>query len=191
MQKEKILRETEAAGYVYQLCNALSYLHSKQIIHRDIKPENILIGVYGILKLADFGWSAESTESNKRTTLCGTLDYLAPEMLNGIGYDEKIDLWCLGVFTYEMIVGKPPFDSPTQQDTIQLIKGNELSFPLNASSSARDLISRLIRRNPIERLPLTEVIRHSWIIDNADIKSIDENYEKINKSTLINHKDEN
>jgi len=81
---------------------------------------------------------------------------------------------------------------------------------LNASSSARDLISRvnneqeifsvyllfcfffqLIRRNPIERLPLTEVIRHSWIIDNADIKSIDENYEKINKSTLINHKDEN
>ncbi|CAF4581581.1 unnamed protein product, partial [Rotaria socialis] len=102
MQKEKILRESEAAGYVYQLCNALSYLHSKQIIHRDIKPENILIGVYGILKLADFGWSAERTETNKRTTLCGTLDYLAPEMLNGSGYDEKIDLWCLGVFTYEM-----------------------------------------------------------------------------------------
>ncbi|CAF4200374.1 unnamed protein product [Adineta steineri] len=103
MQKEKVLQENEAAGFVYQLCNALSYLHSKQIIHRDIKPENILIGVYGILKLADFGWSAESSEANKRTTLCGTLDYLAPEMLNGNGYDEKIDLWCLGVFTYEMV----------------------------------------------------------------------------------------
>ncbi|CAF1667268.1 unnamed protein product [Adineta ricciae] len=190
MQKEKILKETEAAGYVYQLCNALSYLHSKQIIHRDIKPENILIGIYGILKLADFGWSAESTEANKRTTLCGTLDYLAPEMLNGHGYDEKIDLWCLGVFTYEMIVGKPPFDSPTQQDTIRLIRTIDLSFPPNISQHARDLISQLIRRNPQDRMPLNEVIQHQWIVTNANIKAIDENYEKINRSTSINHKDD-
>ncbi|CAF0996715.1 unnamed protein product [Adineta steineri] len=190
MQKEKVLQENEAAGFVYQLCNALSYLHSKQIIHRDIKPENILIGVYGILKLADFGWSAESSEANKRTTLCGTLDYLAPEMLNGNGYDEKIDLWCLGVFTYEMIVGKPPFDSQTQQDTIRLIRTNDLSFPSHTSSHARDLISQLIRRNPLDRMPLNEVIQHEWIIENANIKAIDENYEKINKSTSINQKNE-
>ncbi|CAF3455991.1 unnamed protein product, partial [Rotaria sp. Silwood2] len=122
-----------------------------------------------------------------RTTLCGTLDYLAPEMLNGNGYDEKIDLWCLGVFTYEMIVGKPPFDSQTQQDTIRLIRTNELSYPSTISNNARHIISQLIRRNPLDRMPLNEVIKHEWIIENANIKSIDENYEKVNKSTLNNH----
>ncbi|CAF0908469.1 unnamed protein product [Rotaria sordida] len=186
MQKDKIIQENQAAGYVYQLCNALSYLHSKQIIHRDIKPENILIGVYGILKLADFGWSAESNQANKRTTLCGTLDYLAPEMLNGSGYDEKIDLWCLGIFTYEMIVGKPPFDSQNQQDTIRLIRTNQLSFPSTISNDARHLISQLIRPNPSDRMPLNQVIQHQWIIQYANIKSIDDNYQKVYKSTFYN-----
>ncbi|CAF1477782.1 unnamed protein product [Rotaria sordida] len=186
MQKDKIIQENQAAGYVYQLCNALSYLHSKQIIHRDIKPENILIGVYGILKLADFGWSAESNQANKRTTLCGTLDYLAPEMLNGSGYDEKIDLWCLDIFTYEMIVGKPPFDSQNQQDTIRLIRTNQLSFPSTISNDARHLISQLIRPNPSDRMPLNQVIQHQWIIQYANIKSIDDNYQKVYKSTFYN-----
>ncbi|CAF0824830.1 unnamed protein product [Didymodactylos carnosus] len=179
MQKEKVLMESEAAG----LCNALNYLHSKSVIHRDIKPENILVGKYGILKLADFGWSAESTTACKRTTLCGTLDYLPPEMLDGRGYDEKIDLWCLGVLTYEMIIGKPPFDSQSQHETIRLIRSIELNFPITTSHDVRDLISKLLCRNPIERLPLKDVIQHSWIVKNADIKSIEENYIK-RKSTL-------
>jgi len=188
MQKEKTFNENEAAGYVYQLSNALSYLHSKQIIHRDIKPENILIGVYGILKLADFGWSAEgTTTANKRTTLCGTLDYLAPEMLDYRGYDEKIDLWCLGVFTYEMIIGKPPFDSQTQQETIRLIRSINLTFLSTTSNEARDFIKSLIQRNPNDRLPLKDVVQHPFIIKNADIKSIEESYIKI-KSSLNKEK---
>ncbi|CAF4200500.1 unnamed protein product, partial [Adineta steineri] len=88
------------------------------------------------------------------------------------------------------IVGKPPFDSQTQQDTIRLIRTNDLSFPSHTSSHARDLISQLIRRNPLDRMPLNEVIQHEWIIENANIKAIDENYEKINKSTSINQKNE-
>lgn len=181
MQIEKTLKENEAAGYVYQLCNALNYLHTKHVIHRDIKPENILIGKYGILKLADFGWSAESTSTCKRTTLCGTLDYLPPEMLNGNGYDEKIDLWCLGVLTYEMILGKPPFDSQTQHETIRMIRSIELTFPSTATSDLRDLITKLLRRNPAERLPLKEVVQHVWVLKNADIAGIEENYVKRKK----------
>lgn len=182
MQAEKTLRESEAAGYVYQLCNALNYLHTKRVIHRDIKPENILIGKYGILKLADFGWSAESTSSCKRTTLCGTLDYLPPEMLNGNGYDEKIDLWCLGVLTYEMIIGKPPFDSQTQHETIRMIRSIELTFPNGTSTDLRDLITKLLRRNPSDRLPLKDVAQHCWITKNADIAAIEESYVKRKKT---------
>ncbi|CAF3717078.1 unnamed protein product [Adineta steineri] len=186
MQTEKVLRESEAAGYVYQLCNALNYLHTKRVIHRsiivDIKPENILIGKYGILKLADFGWSAESTSTCKRTTLCGTLDYLPPEMLNGNGYDEKIDLWCLGVLTYEMIIGKPPFDSQTQHETIRMIRSIELTFPTGTSTDLRDLITKLLRRNPTDRLPLKDVAQHVWIIKNADIAAIEDSYVKRKKT---------
>ncbi|CAF0788426.1 unnamed protein product [Adineta steineri] len=186
MQTEKVLRESEAAGYVYQLCNALNYLHTKRVIHRsiivDIKPENILIGKYGILKLADFGWSAESTSTCKRTTLCGTLDYLPPEMLNGNGYDEKIDLWCLGVLTYEMIIGKPPFDSQTQHETIRMIRSIELTFPSGTSTDLRDLITKLLRRNPTDRLPLKDVAQHVWIIKNADIAAIEDSYVKRKKT---------
>jgi len=182
MQTEKNLRESEAAGYVYQLCNALNYLHTKRVIHRDIKPENILIGKYSILKLADFGWSAESTSTCKRTTLCGTLDYLPPEMLNGNGYDEKIDLWCLGVLTYEMIIGKPPFDSQTQHETIRMIRSIELTFPTGTSPDLRDLITKLLRRNPTDRLPLKDVAQHVWILKNADIAAIEDSYVKRKKT---------
>ncbi|CAF0756325.1 unnamed protein product [Rotaria sordida] len=169
MQTEKILRESEAAGYVYQLCNALNYLHTKRVIHR-------------ILKLADFGWSAESTSTCKRTTLCGTLDYLPPEMLNGNGYDEKIDLWCLGVLTYEMIIGKPPFDSQTQHETIRMIRSIELTFPTGTSGDLRDLITKLLRRNPTDRLPLKDVAQHVWIVKHADIAAIEESYVKRKKT---------
>ncbi|CAF3006810.1 unnamed protein product, partial [Rotaria sp. Silwood2] len=73
------------------------------------------------------------------------------------------------------------------QDTIRLIRTNELSYPSTISNNARHIISQLIRRNPLDRMPLNEVIKHEWIIENANIKSIDENYEKVNKSTLNNH----
>jgi len=182
MQTEKTLCESEAAGYVYQLCNALNYLHTKRVIHRDIKPENILIGKYSILKLADFGWSAESTSTCKRTTLCGTLDYLPPEMLNETGYDEKIDIWCLGVLTYEMIIGKPPFDSQTQQETLRMIRSIDLTFPAGTSSDLRDLITKLLRRNPTDRLPLKDVAQHVWILKNADIVAIENSYVKRKKT---------
>jgi len=87
-------------------------MHSKGIIHRDIKPENILYSL-GTCKLADFGWSVH-TPSDRRKTLCGTLDYLPPEMLTGIHdnyYDKRIDIWSIGILTFEFCAGKAPFES--------------------------------------------------------------------------------
>lgn len=88
------------------------YLHTKNVIHRDIKPENLLIGSDGDIKMSDFGWSVHTSQSrNRRNTLCGTLDYLPPEMVEGVSHDNSVDIWSLGVLAYEFLVGDPPFET--------------------------------------------------------------------------------
>ena len=98
--------ERRSAVYIDQMADALSYLHSEHAIHRDIKPENLLLGINGELKI---GWSVHAP-SNRRTTLCGTLDYLPPEMVEGREHNEKVNYWALGVLMYESNVGSPPFE---------------------------------------------------------------------------------
>ena len=117
----------------------MEYCHSKSIIHRDLKPENILIGYFGELKVADFG-SAVHAPSSRRQTMCGTLDYLSPEMVEQTTYDEKIDLWCLGVVTYEFLAGKPPFMYDNVEDTYRNIVRVQYQFPSHFSELARSFI---------------------------------------------------
>ena len=109
--------EARAARYIIQVIRAFKYMHSKDVIHRDLKPENLL-DCMGTIKLADFGWSVHAP-SNRRQTMCGTLDYLPPEMVSQrrTAYDKSIDIWGLGILTYEFCVGKPPFESPSQHET--------------------------------------------------------------------------
>lgn len=100
MKKEGKFPELKAAKYIKSMISALSYLHDRMIIHRDIKPENLLLGHDDQLKIADFGWSVFEPNS-LRTTLCGTMDYLSPEMVQGKPHAKAVDLWSLGVLTYE------------------------------------------------------------------------------------------
>jgi aurora kinase, other len=125
------------------MANALSYLHKKHVIHRDIKPENILISVSGEIKISDFGWSVHAP-STRRTTLCGTLDYLPPEMVEGRDHNEKVDLWSLGVLAYEFLVGSPPFEELSGYGaTYKRIARVDLKIPDFVSAEARDLITRV------------------------------------------------
>ncbi|KAL5021068.1 hypothetical protein ScPMuIL_000223 [Solemya velum] len=166
LQKQNRFDDKRSATYIAQLANALMYCHSKKVIHRDIKPENLLLGLTGDLKIADFGWSVHAP-SSRRTTLCGTLDYLPPEMIEGKLHDEKVDLWSLGVLCFEFLVGKPPFESESHSDTYKRISKVDLHFPSYVSEGARDLISKLLRHDPNKRLPLGGVLEHWWVRENG------------------------
>jgi serine/threonine protein kinase len=135
--------EKRSARYIDQMADALGYLHSKHVIHRDIKPENLLLGIDGELKIGDFGWSVHAP-SNRRTTLCGTPDYLPPEMVEGRSHTERVDHWALGVLTYEFLVGRPPFEDPSgPHATNRRIAAVKYEIPKRVSAEAGDLIHRV------------------------------------------------
>lgn len=161
LRKEGRFPEPKASKYIYQMAAALEYLHDKHVIHRDIKPENILLGLDGNIKIADFGWSVHAPNS-RRATMCGTLDYLPPEMIEQKQHDSRVDIWSLGVLTYEFLVGKPPFEESGQQATYRRIVKVDLRLPPYLSTEAGDLITRLLQRNPDQRMPICDVKNHVW-----------------------------
>ncbi|XP_065828351.1 aurora kinase C-like [Oscarella lobularis] len=171
LRAERKFDEKKSATFVAQLADALKYCHSKKVIHRDIKPENLLLGNNGELKIADFGWSVHSP-SSRRETLCGTLDYLPPEMIEGRTHDEKVDLWSVGVLCYELLTGSPPFETKSHSDTYKKICRIDVHFPAHVSPGAKDLIMRLLRHDPKERLSLDRVLTHPWIREHADVASL-------------------
>lgn len=163
--------EPRAARLVAQLMGALRRMHKKNVIHRDIKPENVLLDEGGNAMLADFGWSINHVNAaNKRMTLCGTLDYLAPEMLEvAEGYDESVDIWSVGVMAYEFLTGTTPFYDKDQQATTEKILGGEFGFPdgIALSDEAKDFVRQLVVRDPAKRMRLKLALRHPWIQRHA------------------------
>lgn len=162
MDQQSGFDEKTAAGIIVQLANALDYCHSKNVIHRDLKPENLLLGRNGIIKIADFGWSVHSP-SSRRTTMCGTLDYLPPEIVNHQEHDAQADVWSLGILCYELLVGTPPFEAPSTNSTYQRILGVDLQFPYQVKQDARDLIAKFLMKQPSQRIALAHVPSHPWI----------------------------
>lgn len=166
--------DAETATYVTELASALIYCHERKIIHRDIKPENLLLGIYGELKIADFGWSVHSPNS-RRATMCGTLDYLAPEMVENKPHDETIDIWCMGILIYELLTGKAPFHCTDaeggQMETARRITHISYSCPTTMSEGATDLIKKLLVYLGSHRLPLKQVLTHPWITANKQDRS--------------------
>lgn len=169
LQRCGSFNDERSATYIMELTDALNYCHSKKVIHRDIKPENLLLGANGELKIADFGWSVH-TPSSRRTTLCGTLDYLPPEMIEGKSHDEKVDLWSLGVLCYEFLVGHPPFETKSHEETYRKISRVEFSYPKHVCAGGRDLVNKLLKHNPLHRLPIQGVLTHPWVVENSTKK---------------------
>jgi serine/threonine protein kinase len=163
LQAEKKFDEKRSARMIVQLANALKYCHAKHIIHRDIKPENLLLGKNGEIKLADFGWSIHAP-SSRRTTMCGTLDYLPPEIVTHQPHDEKADIWSLGILLFEFLCGYAPFEATTHALTYERITAVDLVFPHWVREDARDLITKILVRTPAERISLKDIKRHPWFL---------------------------
>lgn len=160
------LSEKEAALIMEQLLATVSYLHSRNIIHRDIKPENILLQSDGVLKLIDFDAAILMDIKGKVTGSVGTAYYVAPEVLNG-SYNEKCDVWSLGVVMYILLTGKPPFAGHSHKDIVKSVLRGSYSLEgpewTNISAAAKDLIRKMLVRNPHRRISAQEAYLHPWI----------------------------
>lgn len=171
--------EERAKFYSAQVAMAIGHLHKKHIIYRDLKPENILMDEDGYICLTDFGLAKILNDNAQAFSFCGTPEYLAPEILNEKGHTFPVDWWALGILTYEMIVGFPPFYTGSNNNLkmYELIRKKPVYFPdpqrhkIKMSDECKDFITKLLEKDPIGRLGtkegIDEILRHPWF-NNLD-----------------------
>lgn len=162
-KRRKILSEPEIRYFVRQIANACLYLHENKIIHRDLKLGNIFINDDMKLKLGDFGLATRVDNSQRKYTLCGTPNYLAPEILLKTGHSYQVDVWSLGCIVYTLAVGTPPFETPDINDTYQRIKENHYTIPKSLSPPLRDFIESMLKADPTERPSMTSILADSYL----------------------------
>jgi len=162
LHRKKHLTPNEVFHCFYQTCLAIQYLHQKDIVHRDIKPENLLLDKDLNIKLCDFGWAARSIRE-KRTTFCGTYEYMAPEIVRKKAYDYRVDIWSLGVLLYELVHREAPYKGRSLPEIINSFANTTLTFDASIQPEVKDLIGQILKIDPTERISLTEILSHPWI----------------------------
>ena len=185
------------ASIVRDLASAIYYLHNMNppIIHRDIKPENVLLTNNSKIKLTDFGWSNYiDFEGEQRRTLCGTPIYLAPEMIQNSGHDKHVDIWCLGVLLFELLTGTPPFIGQNRILLMKNIISVNIVWPspprLPIDPDAKDLISKILKKRPNERISLENMIKHNFFIKYCpNVKPFFDQRQKFHSKPFVISKD--
>ena len=176
LKRRKRLHELEVQCYTVQIISALKYLHSHRVIHRDLKLGNLFLNDKMELKVGDFGLATKlDFENERKRTICGTPNYIAPEVLEGkSGHSYEVDYWSLGVIIYTLIIGKPPFETTDVKATYQRIKQNNYSFPehVSISDEAKDLSQRILTKNPSSRPNLDEMLGHDFLSTHAIPKTL-------------------
>ncbi|XP_055913754.1 ribosomal protein S6 kinase 2 beta [Eupeodes corollae] len=152
LSKEVMFTEEDVKFYLAELALAMNHLHRLGIIYRDLKPENILLDEHGHIALTDFGLSKQPLDGSKTYSFCGTVEYMAPEIVNRKGHDFAADWWSFGVLMYEMLTGNLPFHGASRQETMNQILRTKLGMPENLSPEAQALLRALFKRNPQNRL---------------------------------------
>nr|XP_042118357.1 ribosomal protein S6 kinase alpha-2 isoform X2 [Peromyscus maniculatus bairdii] len=170
LSKEVMFTEEDVKFYLAELALALDHLHGLGIIYRDLKPENILLDEEGHIKITDFGLSKEAIDHDKRAySFCGTIEYMAPEVVNRRGHTQSADWWSFGVLMFEMLTGSLPFQGKDRKETMALILKAKLGMPQFLSMEAQSLLRALFKRNPCNRLGagidgVEEIKRHPFFV---------------------------
>ncbi|CAD8077010.1 unnamed protein product [Paramecium primaurelia] len=172
------VQNEEAQFYSAQVVLMFEYLHTKNIVYRDLKPENLLVQSDGYLKLTDFGFA--KVVEDRTYTLCGTPEYLAPEILLNKGHSKPVDWWCLGIFIYEMLAGIDPFNDEDPMAIYQKILKGKVKFPRNFDNEAKSLVKHLLEQDVTKRFGnlkngADDIKSHKW-------------YETLNWKDIINKK---
>ena len=177
------------AQYMRETIEAVRYLHSfsPKIIHRDIKPENLLLDENYRIKLSDFGWANYQEENQLRKTFCGTPEYLSPEMIRKTGHNYLVDIWTLGVLLFELLAGYAPFTGANQSELFMNIKKLKINWPIDFPPLAKNLVTKILKLNPKERLSIEEISNHTWFEKNPPLRPVLTNYLTDEKEILESH----
>lgn len=201
LKTRKRLSEPEVRVFMVQIVGAIKYLHERRVIHRDLKLGNIFFDPEMNLKIGDFGLASVLEDfSTRKFTICGTPNYIAPEVLGGKnngGHSFEVDIWAIGIMLYALLVGKPPFQAKDVQIIYERIKKSEYDFPIDKpiSPEARHLITDLLNVNPLERPSIDEILNYDWFkvgtfperINELSLSRQPEGYETIsNRESLTN-----
>ncbi|KAG9511368.1 Serine/threonine-protein kinase PLK1, partial [Fragariocoptes setiger] len=166
-RRRRTLTEPEIRYFVRQIALACLHLHENMIIHRDLKLGNIFINDTMDVKLGDFGLATRvDNESQRKYTLCGTPNYLAPEILLKCGHSYQVDVWSLGCIVYTLAVGKPPFETTDLQDTYKRIKHNQYEIPATLGRELSTFIEKMLRADPKERPTMTSILNDPYLVTN-------------------------
>lgn len=159
-----------------QMISALQYLHSHRVIHRDLKLGNLFLNDKMEIKVGDFGLATKlDFDGERKRTICGTPNYIAPEVLEGkTGHSYEVDIWSLGVIIYTLIIGKPPFETTDVKATYLRIKQNSYSFPEHVpiTDAARELITSILCKDPLKRPNLDEILASEFLTSNPIPKTL-------------------
>ena len=165
-KRRKTLTEAEVRYFVRQICEACVYLHDNKIVHRDLKLGNLFINDHMELKVGDFGLATRCQMGDRKLTLCGTPNYIAPEVLLKKGHSFEVDVWSLGCIVYTLLVGKPPFETNDLKDTYKKIRHIEYAIPPNVPPGARDFIKKMLQGDPSKRPSMREILNDPYLKNN-------------------------
>lgn len=167
LRQENLFPNDVALFYVTEIVLALEYLHRNKIAYRDLKPENLLVAGDGHLKITDFGFAKMIPTGDRTFTLCGTPEYLAPEIIMSVGHNHGVDWWALGILIFEMLAGFPPFYDQNAYEVYRRITVGYFEYPAQVSINARRLIAGLLEQDLSKRLGCMvngsqDVKQHTW-----------------------------
>ena len=168
--------EKEARRLFQQIIFGLEYLHINGVSHRDLKPENILLDQDKNVKICDFGLSNKMKDGNFLYSSCGSPNYAAPELINGKSYNGAlIDIWSSGVILYTILTGQLPFNEKQANKLYQKIRECKYTIPKTVPDAAKDLITRMLQKNPLDRITIDEIKQHKWFNNKLNLFQVIDN----------------